>query len=66
MHSARAGLGEQRHIHRYPLGATDWVVDSSAGNGSIDRVKLTILDVYPGTKHQDTAISEFYISGDKR
>lgn len=48
---------------RYLLPSIDWVVQHGQGNGFIDKVKLTILEVYPGRQHEDTAITEFYIGG---
>lgn len=41
----------------------DWVVQHAQGNGFIDEVKLTILEVYPRRQYEDTAITEFYIVG---
>jgi len=49
--------------HRYPFSSGDWIVQRSQGNGFIDKVKLTILEVYPGRRCEDTAISELTICG---
>jgi hypothetical protein len=51
---------------RYPFSSVDWIVQHSQGNGFIDKVKLTILEVYPGQRYEDTAISELYICGFRR
>lgn len=48
---------------RYLLPSIDWVVQHGQGGGFIDKVKLTILEVYPGRQYEDTAITEFYIGG---
>jgi hypothetical protein len=48
---------------RYPFASVDWVVEHAQGSGFIDEVKLTILEVYPGRKYEDTAVTEFYICG---
>ena len=48
---------------RYPLNSADWVVIFFGGNGIVERVRLTILEVYPGKQFQDTAITEFYVCG---
>ena len=42
----------------------DWLAD--IGNlpyGRTNKIKLTILEVYPGTKYEDTCISELYLLG---
>jgi len=51
---------------RYPFASVDWVVQHPEANGFIDKVKLTILEVYPGRKYEDTAVTEFYICGSGR
>jgi hypothetical protein len=33
------------------------------GDGFIDKIKLTILEVYPDRQYEDTAITEFYVGG---
>ncbi|MGB8341767.1 MAG: hypothetical protein WCE51_09255 [Chthoniobacterales bacterium] len=48
---------------RFPFSSVDWVVQHPSGDGFIQKVKLTILEVYPGRKYQDTAITELYICG---
>jgi len=48
---------------RYPLNSVDWVVNHGDGDGIVERVRLTILEVYPGRKYEDTAITEFYVCG---
>jgi hypothetical protein len=48
---------------RYPLAMADLVVEHPHGDGVIDRVKLTILDVYPGREYADCAIAELYVYG---
>ncbi len=48
---------------RYPLPSIDWVLNHGQGGGFIDRVRFTILEVYPGTDYEDTAITEFYVCG---
>jgi len=48
---------------RYLFPSIDWVVQHGQGNGFIDKVKLTILEVYPGRQFQDTAITELYVGG---
>jgi hypothetical protein len=48
---------------RYLFPSIDWVVQHGQGNGFINKVKLTILEVYPGRQYEDTAITEFYIGG---
>lgn len=48
---------------RFPFAAADWIVQQPQGNAFIDRVKLTILEVYPSQKCQDTAITEIYLCG---
>ncbi len=48
---------------RFPLAAVDWVVRHPQGAGFIDRIKLTILEAYPGRKYEDTAITELYLCG---
>ena len=48
---------------RYLFPSIDWVVQHGQGNGFIDKVKLTILEVYPGRQFEDTAITEFYVVG---
>lgn len=48
---------------RYPFASVDWVVQHPQGDGFIDKVKFTILEVYPGRKYEDTAITELYICG---
>lgn len=51
---------------RYPLASVDWVVQHPSGDGFIQRVTLTILDVYPGQKYQDAAVTELFICGSGR
>ena len=51
---------------RFPFAFVDWVVQHPSGDGFIQKVKLTILDVYPGRKYQDTAVTELYICGSGR
>jgi hypothetical protein len=46
---------------RYPFASVDWIVQHPQGNGFIDKVKLTILEVYPGRKYEDMAITELCI-----
>lgn len=48
---------------RYPFASADWVVQHPSGDGFIEKVKLTILEVYPGRKYHDTAVTEFYVCG---
>jgi hypothetical protein len=48
---------------RYPFASVDWVVEHPQGSGFIEEVKLMILEVYPGRKYDDTAVTEFYICG---
>lgn len=48
---------------RFPFAAADWVVQHPSGAGFIDRVKLTILEVYPGRKYEDAAVTEIYLCG---
>lgn len=48
---------------RFPFSSVDWVVQHPSGDGFIQKVKLTILEVYPGRKYQDSAITELYICG---
>lgn len=50
---------------RYPFSSVDWLVQHPQGDAYIDKVKLTILEVYPGRKYQDTAVTELYICGGK-
>lgn len=48
---------------RYPFASVDWVVHHPAGDAFIDKVKLTIVEVYPGRKYDDMAVTEFYVCG---
>jgi hypothetical protein len=48
---------------RYPFSSVDWVVEQPQDDAYIDKVKLTILEVYPGSKFEDTAVTELYICG---
>jgi len=48
---------------RFPFSSVDWVVQHPEDSGFIDKVKLTILEVYPGRKYEDTAVTELYICG---
>ncbi len=48
---------------RYPFASVDWILQHPSGDGFIDRVKLTILEVYPGRKYEDTSITELYVCG---
>lgn len=51
---------------RYPFASVDWVVQHPEADGFIEKVTLTILEVYPGRKYEDTAITELYICGSGR
>lgn len=48
---------------RYPFASADWVVRHPPGSAFIEKVKLTILEVYPGRKYDDLAVTEFYVCG---
>jgi hypothetical protein len=50
---------------RYPFSSVDWLVQQPGGDAFIDKIKLTILEVYPGRKYQDIAVTELYICGFK-
>jgi hypothetical protein len=50
---------------RYPFSSVDWILEQPQGDAFIEKVKLTILEVYPGRKFEDTAITELYICGFK-
>ena len=51
---------------RYPLTSADWVLNFPNGSGFVERVKLTILEAYPGSEFEDTAVTEFYVCGSAR
>ncbi len=48
---------------RYPFTSVDWVVQHPPGDDFIRKVKLTILEVYPGRKYADLAVTELYFCG---
>lgn len=48
---------------RYPFSSVDWIEQHPQGGAFIERVTLTILEVYPGRKYQDTAVTELYLCG---
>lgn len=48
---------------KYPYSSADWILEHPQASGIIKSVTLTILEVYPGTRFSDTAISELYICG---
>jgi hypothetical protein len=41
----------------------NWLADYGDGFGSVKKVRLTILEVFPGTKYDDSCISELYLLG---
>jgi hypothetical protein len=48
---------------KYPYSSADWILENPEGFGFMKSVTLTILEVYPGTRFSDTAISELYVCG---
>jgi hypothetical protein len=47
----------------WPISALDWVFDAGDSATALKRVRFTILDGTPGTKFEDTAISELFVYG---